>query len=116
MNIEENIRKWVVLDNNYKKLTNQMREIRNEKNNITEDLINQFHNKNTKFPIINISDGKLSLTNTKTANVLSYNFLIQCFKEFYKAKHVDESEELLEFIKSKRTYNNVTTIKRSYNN
>tara|TARA_B100000287_G_C20537316_1_gene743255 strand:- start:116 stop:457 length:342 start_codon:yes stop_codon:yes gene_type:complete len=112
MNIEENIKKWVVLDNKCKNLNNEIKSLRNEKNEITHILINEFERKNTNFPTINISDGKLSLINTKIGNVISYNFLLECFNDFFKDD--EQANELLEFIKSKRTYNNVSNIKRIY--
>ncbi len=112
MNIEENIKKWVVLDNQCKNLNNEIKLIRNEKNEITHNLINEFERKSAKFPTINISDGKLSLINTKIGNVISYNFLLDCFNDFFKDD--EQANELLEFIKSKRTYNNVSNIKRIY--
>ena len=112
MNIEENIKSWVVLDNKCKNLNNEIKLLRNEKNNITQNLINEFERKSIKFPTINISDGKLNLINTKIGNVISYNFLLECFNEFFKDD--DQANELLEFIKSKRTYNNVFNIKRIY--
>ena len=112
MNIEDNIKKWVVLDNKYKNLNNEIKSLRNEKNIITQNLVNEFERKSIKFPTINISDGKLSLINTKIGNVMSYNFLLECFNDFLKDEV--QANELLDFIKSKRTYNNVTNIKRIY--
>ena len=112
MNIEENIKLWVVLDNKNKYLNNEIKIIRNKKNDITQNLINEFERNNKKFPTVNISDGKLNLINTKIGNVISYNFLLECFNEFFKDDI--QAKELLEFIKSKRTYNNVSNIKRIY--
>jgi len=113
MNIEENIKLWVVLDNKNKYLNNEIKTIRNKKNDITQNLIKEFERNNKKFPTINISDGKLNLINTKIGNVISYNFLLECFNEFLKDDI--QAKELLEFIKSKRTYNNIFNIKRIYN-
>jgi|TARA_B100001093_G_scaffold510863_1_gene577566 hypothetical protein len=112
MNIEDNIKKWVVLDNKHKNLNNEIKLLRDEKNNITQNLVNEFERKSVKFPTINISDGKLSLINTKIGNVISYNFLLECFNDFFKDEV--QANELLDFIKSRRTYNNVSNIKRIY--
>ena len=112
MNIEDNIKKWVVLDNKHKNLNNEIKLLRDEKNNITQNLVNEFERKSVKFPTINISDGKLSLINTKIGNVISYNFLLECFNDFLKDEV--QAKELLDFIKSRRTYNNVSNIKRIY--
>ena len=110
MDIEENIKKWVVLDNKYKNLYNEIKLLRTEKNNITQNLINEFERKNTKFPTINISDGKLSLINTKISNVITYNFLDECFRDFFNDDV--QANALLEYIKTKRTFNIISNIKR----
>ena len=113
MGIEEKVKRWVVLDNNYKKYYDEIKKIREEKNILCNDLVNYFEEKNVKFPNINISDGKLNLTQTNIANPITLKFLEKCFKEYFE--DIDESNELLEFIKSKRIYNKSTYIRRVYN-
>jgi hypothetical protein len=119
MNIEDNIKKWVVLDNLHKKLNSQISKVRDEKNDLTKNIITYYDLKNTKYPNINISDGKLSFVEQKIANPLSLKFLEQCFEEFfenYDSNSNSIKEELMQFIKSKRTHNINTNIKRVYNN
>jgi hypothetical protein len=116
MNIEDSIKKWVVLDNQHKKLNGQITKLRDEKNDLTKDIITYYDSKNAKYPNINISDGKLSFIEQKQANALSLKFLEQCFEEFFKNYDSNSiKEELIEFIKSKRTHNISTNIKRVYN-
>jgi hypothetical protein len=116
MNIEDSIKKWVVLDNQYRKLTSQITKLRDEKNDLTKNIITYYDSKNAKYPNINISDGKLNFIEQKIANALSFKFLEQCFDEFFKTSDADSlKEELIEFIKSKRTHNVSTNIKRVYN-
>lgn len=116
MNIEDSIKKWVVLDNQHKKLNGQITKIRDEKNDLTKDIIMYYDLKNAKYPNINISDGKLSFIEQKQTNPLSLKFLEQCFDEFFKTSNKDSiKEELIEFIKSKRTHNINTNIRRVYN-
>ena len=74
--------------------------------------MNHFNERNLNNPIINISDGKLSFTETKVANVLTYKFLEDCLNEYFKD---DTPKELLKFIKNKRTYTTSNSIKRVYN-
>ena len=116
MEIQDNIKKWVVLDNQYKKLYTQITNLRDEKNELTNNIFDYFDSKNAKYPIVNISDGKLSFIESKQPNALSYKFLEECFKEFFRNNTSHNEEQLLEFIKSKRTYNNSKNIKRTYNN
>ena len=114
MSIEDKIKKWVVLDNNCRKYNDEIKKMREEKNNLCNDLVNYFEEKNVKFPNINISDGKLNLAQTNVANPITLKFLENCFKEYFE--DIDESNELLEFIKSKRNYNKSVYIRRIYNN
>lgn len=116
MNIEDSIKKWVVLDNQHKKLNSQITKLRDEKNDLTKDIITYYDLKNAKYPNINISDGKLSFIQQKQPNALSLKFLEQCFEEFFKNYDSNSiKEELIEFIKSKRTHNISINIKRVYN-
>ncbi len=121
MDIQDKIKKWVSLDNNQKKLASQIKILRDEKSELTNDIISFFDSKNLACPIINISDGKLNVIEVKQPNVLSYKFLAECFKNFFRNNESNNSSSniddlLLEFIKSQRTYNNIKNIKRVYNN
>lgn len=113
MDLQENIKKWVKLDNNYKLLYNQLREVREEKNNISANLFDYFSNNSMKPPNVNISDGKLGFVEVNTANVLSFKFLEDCFNEYFD--ETSKTKELLEFIKSKRSYSKNKIIRRVYN-
>jgi len=113
MSLEENIKKWVVIDNQHKKLNEQIKDVREIKNNLTHNIIEKFADKNLKSPVIKISDGKLSLIETQQANVISFKFLLDCFNEYFD----DEKQALkvLNFVKAKRTFTNTSSIKRDYN-
>lgn len=113
MDLQENIKKWVKLDNNYKLLYNQLREVREEKNNISANLFDYFSNNNMKPPNVNISDGKLSFVELNNPNALTFKFLEECLNEYFNESK--ESKELLEFIKSKRSYSKNKLIRRVYN-
>tara|TARA_X000000368_G_C23053320_1_gene722577 strand:+ start:3158 stop:3505 length:348 start_codon:yes stop_codon:yes gene_type:complete len=113
MSLEKNIQNWVVLDNQQKKLNEQVKKIRDQKNNLTSDIITNFSEKNIKSPIIKISDGRLSLIETQQPNVISYKFLLDSFKEYFNNEN--DANKLLEFIKNRRTFTNVSSIKRLYN-
>jgi len=113
MDLQESIKTWVKLDNDSKKINNQLKELREEKNNITNNLFNYFSNNNIKPPNVNISDGKLNFVEINSANVLTFKFLEECFSEYFSEK--SESKELLDFIKSKRSYSKNKVIRRFYN-
>jgi hypothetical protein len=117
MSIEDKIKKWVMLDNQVKQLYNQMQLLKDEKNELTNSLIDYFDNANKKYPIINISDGKLSFVEVKQPNALSYKFLEQCLIDYFKTDANGANNNIkviMELIKSKRTYTLNKTIKRVY--
>ena len=115
MNIEDSIKKWVVLDNQQKKLNSQIATLRDEKNELTKNIISYYDSRNANYPNINISDGKLSFIEQKQVVALSIKFLEQCFEEFFEKFDSNSiKEELIEFIKSKRTHNIFTNIRRVY--
>ena len=111
MDLQESIRKWVGLDNNQIKLTQQLRTIKDEKTQLTNYLVNYFNEENKPFPKINISDGKLNFIEVKQYNTISYKFLEECLFNFYNDK--EKTDEILNFIKTQRKYNTISTIKRS---
>ena len=114
MSIEEKVKRWVVLDNNYRKYYDEIKKMREEKNMLCTDLVNYFEEKNVKFPNINISDGKLNLSQTNVANPITLKFIENCFDEYFDNK--SDTKDLLNFIKSKRNYNKSIYIRRVYNN
>lgn len=112
MSLEKNIKDWVHLDNKCKKLNDEIKEIKDKKNDITNLILN-YCNDNKIKPTINISDGMLKLVDISQSNALSYKFLQDCFQKYYKTNE-EEADRLLEFIKNERTYTSTTSIKRIY--
>ena len=92
----------------------ELKELRVSKNDLTDTIINQFHEKQIKNPTINISDGKLNLIETKQANTLTYKFLETCLEEYFN--NSEKTKEIIEFIKSKRNFTIINSIKRTFNN
>jgi hypothetical protein len=60
MNIEESIKKWVVLDNQHKKLNSQISKLRDDKNELTQTIINYYtlHLFSFKTPIYSAKNKK----------------------------------------------------------
>ena len=117
MSLEYNIKEWVKLDTQQSELNNKLKIIREQKNDYSLQILNFFDEKNIKNPTINISDGKINLVDQKTANPLTYKFLNDCFKEFFKnEKNGNEKcDQLMSFIKEKRIYSSCKNLKRMYN-
>ena len=123
MSLEFNVKKWIELDNKYKKISEELNDIKSKKKILNDDIINYFNNNNNnnnnndklniQYPCIKISDGKLNVIDIKTSNVITYKFLLDCLNNFFRDEEI--SNKFLEFIKSKRTYKTSRQIKRTYN-
>jgi hypothetical protein len=113
MSLKDNIKQWVILDNQHKNANEQVKKIRDMKNGLGNSIITNLASDNIQNPVIKISDGKLRFVETHQANVIGYKFLLDCFNEYLDDEN--KALELLEFVKSKRTFTNVSSIKRIYN-
>ena len=113
MSLESNIKEWVMLDNQHRKVNEQVKNIREKKTTLSTDILNYVTEKQLSESTIKISDGKLNFVETKQTNPLTYKFLTDCAAEYFKDDNV--AKEFVDFIKSKRLVSNVQSIKRLYN-
>lgn len=113
MNFEDNIKNWVLLDNKIKELNDNVRKLRNKKNNITESLYQIANQKNYLNSKINISDGNLKFVELKQTNPISISFLDECLSEIIPNE--EQKNKVIEYIKNKRNSKIIREIKRTYN-
>jgi len=113
MSLEDNIKTWVSLDNEFRRINKKLQDIKSKKNEINDNILNYFHENNINSPTINISDGKLQLIETKQANALTFKFLEECLNEYFEDEQ--KTENMITFIKSKRSYSLNQSLKRFYN-
>lgn len=112
--LEQNIQKWVTLDNRLKELSEQVKELRDERNGLEENIINYANKNNLSKAIINISDGKLKFVDTKTTQPISLSFLEKCLREI--VSNEEQVNKIMDYIKQKRETKVTSEIKRYYNN
>lgn len=113
MNFEKNIKEWVALDNQEKKLKDRVKEIRNTKNNISDKILGYTEENNLGHATIEISDGKLKFQNTKITSPLTFKLLEKCLNECIENK--EQVSMIINFIKNSRESKYETNIKRLYN-
>ena len=58
MSLKDDIKKWVVLDNQHKKANEQVKQIRDMKNGLGNSIMSDLAADNITNPVIKISDGK----------------------------------------------------------
>ena len=98
MEFEKNIKEWVALDNQEKKLKERVKEIRSTKNSISDKILIYTEENNLAHATIQISDGKLKFQNNKITSPLTFKFLEKCLNECIENK--EQVDAIIKFIKS----------------
>tara|TARA_B100000795_G_scaffold64530_1_gene43617 strand:+ start:8 stop:352 length:345 start_codon:yes stop_codon:yes gene_type:complete len=107
----ENIKRWVLLDNDLTEIRNKSKEIRNEKQELTTNLYTHAENNNLDTAIIEISDGILKFQQMKQKLPLSFKFLEDCLNDCLDEEKV---KHIIKYIKEKREEKISYIIKRIY--
>ena len=112
MTLEHQIKEWVMTDNQMKLYQEKIRELR-EKRSILSDNILMFADENKlENATILISDGKLRFQTIKSTNPLTFKFIRQCLDDCL-ADNADV-EQIIAYIKKKREVQYRKDIKRFY--
>ena len=81
MSFESEIQKWVSLDNKIKSLNDSIKDLREERNNLTSNITN-YAEKNELFKsTIQISDGRLRFSNSKIQEPLTFKYIERTLAE-----------------------------------
>lgn len=114
MSFEQNIQQWVSIDNQMKLLNDKMKELREKKNVISEQINSHIETSQLNNVSIKISDGQLKFINVKETQPLTFKYLETCLSEIIKNE--EQVKKIVEYIKNKREVKYVPEIKRLYNN
>ena len=110
MSLEENIKKWVLLDNDIHNLSQKIKNLKNEKSTYNDQIIEYITQQNLHQATIKISDGKLKFIDTNQSQALSYKFIYECLESYLNNEK--EALNIMKFIKNKRNIKTTTEIKR----
>lgn len=114
MNFEQQIQQWVSIDNQMKTLGERMKELRDKKNTIAEQINTYIENNKMHNTTIKLTDGQIKFINIKETQPLTFKYLETCLSEIIKnEEHVNK---IIEYVKNKRDVKYVQEIKRLYNN
>ena len=109
----ENIKEWVLLDNELTAVRNKSREMRERKNNLTNNLYTHAEKNNLDTATIQISDGILKFQQFKQTSPLTFKFLEECLNDCLGDE--EKVKSIIKYIKSKREAKISYIIKRTYN-
>jgi hypothetical protein len=114
MSFEENIKKWVSLDNQLKNINEKVKQLRDDKNSVEEYIMNYVEEKEIKNATINISDGKLRFTTTKQTPPLTLKYVEECLMKCIGNEA--QVKQVMKVIKDSREFKYTSDIKRYTNN
>lgn len=111
---QQNIKQWVSLDTQLKTLNEKTKEIRNKRNDLTDNIIEFVDNNNLSTATIRISDGKLKFAQNKQTAPITLGFLEGCLNDIISDE--EKVTQIMNYIKENREVKVIPDIKRYYNN
>jgi len=113
MSFENNIKLWVENDNKIKLLLQEIKLLRNEKNNYNNNIMNYIHDNNLENATIKIGNGKLNFIDSNQQQPLTYKFIIEGLYIYFNNDE-DKVLDIINFLKSRRIIKSTKEIKRTY--
>jgi len=110
-NIEKQLQQWVILDNQYKLVQEKSKELREKKSSLLESITSTGGLSTNS--VINITDGRIKLVNTKSTTPLTFTYLETCLSEIIKNE--EQVKKIVDYLKKRRETKTVTELKRYYN-
>lgn len=102
MSLEHKAQQWLLLDNQLKQLGEKVKELREKKNKLTEEMVEE--QKTGLLP------QKLKIVETRVAETLTFKYLEKTLSQIIK--NPDQVKTIVEFVKQNREIKSVTEIKR----
>jgi hypothetical protein len=112
MSFEDKIKKWVHLDNQLKSIHDKVKEIKNEKDTIENQIIKYVDDNQLNNATAKITGGKLKFVETKVTSPLTIKYIKQCLSNCIENE--DQVEFILNYIKEHREIKHSKDIKRFY--
>ena len=110
MSFEENIKKWVALDNQLKTLNEKTKQLRDDKNNLEEGIMTYVDTNKLSNATVNISDGKLRFVSTKQTAPLTLKYVEECLAKCIGNE--GQVTQIMKVIKESREVKYTADIKR----
>ena len=118
MNLEENIQKYIKIEDEIKKRLIELHKLREYKTSITSLIIADLEkekniekeNSHYKYVSRNNANIKIKMVELKTFTPLTFTFLTKCLLEIIPKQH--QVDQIIEYVKTKRESKIISDIKR----
>jgi hypothetical protein len=103
--IGDTIRHWVYYDKSITELNKKIRDLRNLKHTYEAKALELLKARNMTAPVIQVTGGRILVTEDKTSEALTFTMLQSMLDEYYAAKpgSKNETKEILKYIREHRT-------------
>jgi len=108
----ENVQKWVILDKQLKIINEKTKDIRETKQQLTEEICTYIKNKNMTNTKIEISDGELKMYEKKDYSPLTFTYVEESLAKILSDK--SQVEYIIQYLKSNREIKSSLDIRRTY--
>ena len=112
MNFETSIQKWVTLDNKIKCLSEELKEVRADRNSIGSNILTYVETQELSNATVNISDGKIRFGSIKSTSPLTLKHVEFCLRNCIQ--DTNQVASIMKYIKDAREVKESPDIKRSY--
>ena len=110
----EDIKCWVENDNKIKLLTQKMKDLRDEKTSLHNKIISYIQSNNLDNTTINITGGKIKLSEQIISTSLTFKYLEETLKEYFD-NDTSKVESIINYLKTKRKSSRNLFLKRIEN-
>ena len=114
MSFENKIQQWVQVDNQLKKLNEQVKQLREQRNSLESNLTTYAKTNHMADTTIKVNNDKLKFVDTKVPEPLTFKYLEKTLGEIIKNE--TQVQLIMEHIKQKRAVKIVPEIKRFSSN
>ena len=114
MDFQQKIKDWVSNDNQIKKLQKQTKDLKEIRNELSDEIFSYVDENNLRNTVIEISDGRLKFNQVKTNSPITLKYLKQCLLD--KLEDEEKVDDIIEYIKENREIKYNDIVKRYTSN
>ena len=109
---QENIKEWVTIDNSIKTATEELKQMKTKRSEISDTILDFVETENLNSTTININNGSLKFGTVKQSNSLTLTYVKSCLEQCISNE--DDINSIMDVIKSSREVKVSSEIKRFY--
>tara|TARA_B100001027_G_scaffold216799_1_gene194344 strand:- start:1040 stop:1384 length:345 start_codon:yes stop_codon:yes gene_type:complete len=107
---EQNIKKWIDLEDQIKNRVEELKELREIKGTLQSQIYNHLEMSSLQNSIIQRKDSQFKFLSHKQYGTLTFSYLKQCLNEIIN--NSEQVDQIIEYIKKKREIKNIVELKK----